>query len=397
MVLPRSSARKPIAALSNQEIVSVRIRNFGTFSQSNIPLNVFLNNDLVFSEILNQTIEPGDTLEYVFNQSLDLSGIGSYTLEVSTNLVGDSDGTNDKRSKIIENKGFFEASISDDQVVCAGTLSTLTAGGGTQYRWSTGADTESIFVRPDVTTEYTVTVTNAVGCEDIKSVTVTVSIPEKPVISFDGPTEICENGSVILVSNISENIQWSTGAISPQIEVTSSGTYWITHFDENGCSINSDAVFVNFSFPLQIRVSGFNPAVCLGESVTLSVPEAVSLIWSTGETTPAISVSPVETTTYSVTATNSAGCAFQDEVEVVVLNSEVPGQVSNMLPPDGTIGLSPPVQFSWSPASNASLYDLYVWEDSTEVPVLPTVSNITNFNYNFYGNLEFGKTYRIGR
>ncbi|MEZ5048579.1 MAG: hypothetical protein R2766_02900 [Saprospiraceae bacterium] len=41
----------------------------------------------------------------------------------------------------------------------------MTASGGTSYEWNTGATTASISVSPNTTTTYSVTVTNADGCE----------------------------------------------------------------------------------------------------------------------------------------------------------------------------------------------------------------------------------------
>ncbi|MEZ5048573.1 MAG: hypothetical protein R2766_02870 [Saprospiraceae bacterium] len=46
--------------------------------------------------------------------------------------------------------------------------------GGTSYRWNTGATTASINVSPSTTTTYSVTVTNADGCEASTSATVTL-------------------------------------------------------------------------------------------------------------------------------------------------------------------------------------------------------------------------------
>ena len=52
----------------------------------------------------------------------------------------------------------------------------------------------------------------------------------------------------------------------------------------------------------------FDTAICLGESVTLSVTGANTYLWSTGDTGSIFTVSPTNTTSYSVTGTHSGGC-----------------------------------------------------------------------------------------
>jgi len=61
----------------------------------------------------------------------------------------------------------------------------LTASGGDTYEWSTGETTQSITVSPDITTTYTVTVSNAVT-SDSDSVVVTV---EDCSTAIEGPAD----------------------------------------------------------------------------------------------------------------------------------------------------------------------------------------------------------------
>ena len=64
--------------------------------------------------------------------------------------------------------------------------------------------------------------------------------------------------------------------------------------------------------------------ICEGESVILSATSDYALVWEPGEITAnEISVSPSTTTTYTVTASNNCGDAFE---EVVVEVNELPSQ-----------------------------------------------------------------------
>src|SRR5690606_30774029 len=55
------------------------------------------------------------------------------------------------------------ANAGQDQTICEGSSTTLTATGGSTYEWSTGETTASITVSPDNTTSYTVTAFDATG------------------------------------------------------------------------------------------------------------------------------------------------------------------------------------------------------------------------------------------
>ena len=83
-----------------------------------------------------------------------------------------------------------------------------------------------------------------------------------------------------------------------------------------------------------------------------------------------------------------------DTSTLVFGNYQSPNAVTNMLPADSTVNLSNYVTFSWSPASGATSYDLYIWFDSLSQPVTPTVSNITQISYTHQTNLLYGKLYK---
>jgi hypothetical protein len=64
---------------------------------------------------------------------------------------------------------------SQSTIICAGEPVTLTASGATSYNWNTSAVTTTIAVSPSVTTTYTVTGTNAIGCQNMAIITQSVN------------------------------------------------------------------------------------------------------------------------------------------------------------------------------------------------------------------------------
>ncbi|SDH08295.1 CARDB domain-containing protein, partial [Psychroflexus sediminis] len=101
-------------------------------------------------------------------------------------------------------------------------------------------------------------------------------------------------------------------------EIYSLKVYTILEVDTN--KIN-DTVSVSIeNYPDQITSITANTKICKGESVTLQATGGTSFLWSNQATTASITVSPSETTLYSVLITNENGCKKEETVTVSVSN-----------------------------------------------------------------------------
>ncbi|WP_347374529.1 GEVED domain-containing protein [Aequorivita sp. Q41] len=90
--------------LSNAETVEVSIRNFGTAAQSNIPLELRVDGNLIATETYTGSIASGISANYTFTQTVDLSTTGqTYEIEVKTNLIGDEFNPNNPYTKEVTN------------------------------------------------------------------------------------------------------------------------------------------------------------------------------------------------------------------------------------------------------------------------------------------------------
>lgn len=90
--------------------------------------------------------------------------------------------------------------------------------------------------------------------------------------------------------------------------------------DINGCEIIETYEVGTTTYTVEIEATP-DANINLGESVTLSVinPEpGYTYVWSTGETTPEITVTPDVNTTYSVTVTDEFGCIAVDDINITV-------------------------------------------------------------------------------
>lgn len=88
--------------LTNAETVEVSIRNFGLDPQSNIPIELRVDGNLVATETYNGSINPNDVDTYTFAQTVDLSTAGqAYNIEARTILAGDEFANNDAYTKVV--------------------------------------------------------------------------------------------------------------------------------------------------------------------------------------------------------------------------------------------------------------------------------------------------------
>ncbi len=94
---------KTDCGLTNEETISVTIRNYGFVNQSNIPLNYSINGGSIITEIYSGPLAIGSTIDYTFITPVDLSAISEYTLKAWTSLATDTILSNDSTSTQITN------------------------------------------------------------------------------------------------------------------------------------------------------------------------------------------------------------------------------------------------------------------------------------------------------
>ena len=220
------------------------------------------------------------------------------------------------------------ANAGQDQTICNGYSATLTATGGNTYLWSTGATTQSITVNPTSTSTYTVTA--YVGnSQDTDSVIVTVNPNPNVVIANGSEVSILEGEYVTLSVSGANTYLWNNGATQPNIAVSpnTTTTYSVTGYINN-CS-DTKQVTVNV-FESVSANAGEDVTVCLDDNTVTLTAAASSggdqFLWSTGETTSSIIVSPEVDTEYTVTVYNELDYDT-DEVMVFVndcIDTEVP-------------------------------------------------------------------------
>lgn len=216
-----------------------------------------------------------------------------------------------------------EPQITGSLSVCTGQSTTLDAGPGTSWLWSTGDVTQTITLSPAADSTVSVTVTNSFGCTGADTVTVLVGANLTPTIT--GNTSICAGDTTTLTVNGGTSWVWSTTEQTQSIDVSpvSTTTYTVTATDGGGCTgTASTQVTVNL---LPVGIMSNDTTICEGNSVSLFSLDVTDrgYQWSTGDTTADITVTPTDTTTYSLTVTSVAGCVNISDVVVNVVPANI--------------------------------------------------------------------------
>ncbi|MDO6432997.1 PKD domain-containing protein [Flavitalea sp. BT771] len=218
--------------------------------------------------------------------------------------------------------------------VCLNSSVTLTASGGQTYSWLPvlgldRADIAAPVASPAVNTDYQVTVTDDIGCQNTGHVAVEVIQPLSLTVT-PVTASLCPGKSVPLHASGAYSYSWidNTNGLSntQSAEVVArpdrSGVYTVTGTDAHSCF--SDTAEVNITIlPVPTVIAGPDVEVLAGASVTLNANAGSDVTWTWS---PAQYLScadcaapvctPKKTMQYIATGTNGEGCSASDTVVV---------------------------------------------------------------------------------
>jgi uncharacterized delta-60 repeat protein len=218
-----------------------------------------------------------------------------------------------------------------DGQVCVGDSWPINATGAISYLWNTQPTLSALNIpNPNATptsqTEYFVTGTDANGCSNIDSITIsTINLPN---INAGIDKFICEGGSVQIFVVGGLSYVWntdptlsSTSISNPFASPLATTTYTVEGTDINGCS-NTDQVVVNVNTLPNVS-AGQDTSVCINGSIQLLATGASTYTWSPNASLSATNVanpiaSPTGATTYFVTGEDGNGCENSAQVTVTI-------------------------------------------------------------------------------
>ena len=281
---------------------------------------------------------------------ITIGNAGEYSVTVT-----DDNGCMESATVMVESNPLPDAEISGGLSYCEGSLTMLTASGGTSFMWSTGETTASITAGN--AGEYSVTVINDNGCMD--SVTVMVESNPLPDAEISGELSFCEGSLTMLTASGGTSFMWNTGETTATITASSSGAYSVLVTDDNGCT-NAATVMVETNPLPDAAISG-TLSFCAGSNTELTAVGGTEYEWSTGENTASITASSAGD--YSVTVTDVNGCT-DSATEMVVSNPlpsvEISGTLTFCESSSTTLTASGGASFVWNTGEITATITVYV-------------------------------------
>ncbi len=260
--------------------------------------------------------------------------------------------------------------------ICSAETVTLTSTGAQTYSWTSGPTTDTYSVSPIANTTYTVSGTDVNGCSNSTMYAVSVN-PNPTVTATAGNTVICSGDIVTLSTGGASTYTWSTGSNSTSYSVspTSNTTYSVSGTDASGC-IGNAMITVSVNAIPTITTAASSTAICSGNTTSLTASGASSYTWTSGPSTAVYSVSPIVSTTYTVTGTDLNNCNNTSIITISVsITPSVTASASNTILCAG--------ETATLTASGASSY---TWTQSGSTATNEIVTPSTNTTYTLTGS-----------
>ncbi len=299
---------------TNETVTVVALPTVG--AGSNVTICTGGSTTLNASGASSYTWKPAASLSNpnIFNPIATPTATTTYTV-VGTN----ASGCKDSAMVTVTVTSAVVASVNPTaQTICAGDSILLTAGGGGTYKWSNGATTSTLTVKPGLTTVYKVVVTSGT-CKDSANSTITVN--PAPTVTITPDTAICIGNNATLNVSGGGTYLWSNSSTSSSITVSPGTTTTYTAQVTNGGCTKDTTVTVTVNSTITVIITPTKVS-CLGKADTLTASGGSPYLWSNGATTSTIIVSPGSTTVYTVTV-GSGSCAASatDTVKIKPLPS----------------------------------------------------------------------------
>jgi gliding motility-associated-like protein len=295
---------------------------------------------------------------------------GTYNIEF---VVETSKGCIDTILKSIDILGQPPLSVPHDTLICVIDTLQLHAIGSGSFLWSPNYMISNVndpdpFVSPDITTTYSVMLTDAFGCTNTQGITVNV---KNFVTQFGGPdTSICRSDTVILKLT-SDALHWfwtenpaGNTLNDPTLKNPTARPLVRTTYHVVGnigkCIAQNDITVTPVPYPA--ANAGPDKTICFGTSIQLNASGGSIYSWSPSAFLTAtnipnpVSVNPTDNVRYIVTVRDVLGCPkpVKDTMFLYVAKIKAdagPDDTSVVLGQPLQLGASGSTNYSWTPTT----------------------------------------------
>jgi PKD repeat protein len=264
------------------------------------------------------------------NPSVVYSTPGTYTVTLIANGDG---GTNTlTRTNYITVYALPELIVSSNTPLCSGQDIQLTASSASSYVWSGPNGYSSNAQNPLIpnaqtsyTGTYSITITDANGCSNTASSTITVNA--LPTITITAiPETICSGTSSTLTANGGISYSWDNGlGMGNNLIVfpTSTTAYHVTGTDANGCSDTAESITVTV-IPLPTASFSYNSSN-MQVVFTNTSQNSTSWLWNFGDGNTDNTQNPTynyaNANTYTVTLISYNSCGSDTTTQNIIVTA----------------------------------------------------------------------------
>ena len=238
----------------------------------------------------------------------------------------------------------MQAEAGSNLNICQQDTINLDASGGVIYNWESSLFLGSTNVSdplafPVQTNTFYVTVTDANGCSEMDSVTVTVD--PLPNVSAGADKRSCLNVGIEIGGNptgpMGSTYSWEPGAsldnintANPNASPLGDTRYYVTVTTSAGCE-DSASMFLEIDTLPVVRIVNKPEPICDGDTTSITITEGyTSYKWTpnlkiSATDQPTVAVHPSNSKFYSVTVINQNGCIGDTSVYIKVYDLPLVG------------------------------------------------------------------------
>ena len=254
-------------------------------------------------------------------------------------------------------------SIAGTNSICSGSSTTLTASGNVStYVWVAGPTTASYAITPTITTTYSVTGTNSLGCVSAL-VTETVIVNANPTITVNSGS-VCSGSAFTMAPNGASTYTFQGG--NAVVSATANTSYTVVGTSTAGCVSQTFATSNVTVAPNPTVTAVTNMSlICVGQSATLTASGANTYTFNPGGVGANVTVSPTITSTYTVTGTAANGCSNSSSITQSVSACTGLIQIANSN-----------IEFNVYPNPGNGIYSIEVLSSNMNITVIDVLGRI---------------------
>lgn len=337
----------------------------------------------------------GNNSSVLSNPSHNFSAVGLFTVTLIASGIGSCADTSTIDVIVLS---LPNPNVSTNTPICPNASAQLSSANGITYSWLpatylNNANISNPISTPLLNITYTVTITDANGC--INEDSVSVSIYNAPVITASSLSSdtTCSGVALQLSAGGGNQYVWQPSAVlnnnliqNPTATIFSNTTFTVTGTDANSCT---GTAFVGIIVLPNPTVSGgSNTTICFGDTTQLNASGGLNYSWSpsaglSNTVIPNPIANPTSTSTYTVTTIDSNNCI--GTANVIVLVNPLPLANAGVndticLTFSGQLNASGGVTYNWNPPSylNNSLVSNPICTPLVDMTYTVTVTDANN-------------------